>query len=207
MTKQEYMQRKAEQRKIEKQAKKLASAKTVTKAEYIDKYFSELPKTTTTFTLEIKDRNFGVWALRLPVQDFQMWLKIEGNSKATKIEYSDKMKRVSEAGKPCVKFRQVSLDEAKEMRDLFGYELKRVYPKTHSEMKKLAMALGYKDVGIYFEHAVKIAWNEKHIGELDRQSHMQHADTENDNGEQSECKTYTGWISCQMANEYWKIEG
>ena len=36
MTKQEYMQRKAEQCKIEKQAKKLASAKTVTKAEYID---------------------------------------------------------------------------------------------------------------------------------------------------------------------------
>lgn len=207
MTKQEYMQKMAEQKRIEKQAKKLASAKTVTKAEYIDKYFSELPKTTTTFTLEIKDRNFGVWALRLPAQDFQMWLKIEGNSKATKIEYSDKMKRVSEAGKPCIKFRQISLDEAKEMRNLFGYELKRVYPKTHTEMKKLALELGYKDVGIYFEHAVKIAWNEKHIGELDRQSHMSHADTENDNGEQSECKTYTGWISCQMANEYWKIEG
>lgn len=206
MTKQEYMQRMAEQKRIEKQAKKLASAKTVTKAEYIDKYFSELPNTTTTFTLEIKDRNFGVWALRLPTEDFREWLHIEGNSKATRIEYSEGMKRDSEAGKPCIKFRQISLDEAKEMRDLFGYELKRVYPKTHTEMKRLALELGYRDVGIYFEHVVHIAWNEKHIGELDRQSHMNHADTENDNGEQSECKTYTGWICCQMCNEYWKIE-
>ena len=207
MTKQEYMQRMAEQRRIEKQVKKLASAKTVTKAEYIDKYFRELPETTTTFTLEVKDRNFGIWALRMPTEDFREWLHIEGNSKATKIEYSDKMKRDSEAGKPCIKFRQISLDEAKEMRDLFGYELKRVYPKTHAEMKRLAESLGYKDVGIYFEHMVHIAWNEKHIGEQDRKSHMNHADTENDNGEQSECKTYTGWICCHMCNEYWKIEG
>ena len=79
MTKQEYMQRKAEQKRIEKQAKKLASAKTMTKAEYIDKYFGELPETTKTFTLEIKDRNFGVWALRLPTEDFREWLHIEGN--------------------------------------------------------------------------------------------------------------------------------
>ena len=165
-----------------------------------------MTNTTKTFTIEVKDRNYGVWALRMPTQDFREWLHIDGNSKSTKIEYSDKMKRASEAGKPCIKFRQISLDEAKEMRDLFGYELKRVYPKTHAEMKRLAESLGYKDVGIYFEHAVKIAWNEKHIGELDRQSHMSHADTENDNGEQSECKTYTGWICCQMCNEYWKIE-
>lgn len=207
MTKQEAMQRMAEQRRIERQAKKLASAKTISKEAYIDKYFSELPKTTTTFTLEVKNRNFGVWALRMPTEDFRLWLHVGENSRATRIEYSDKMKRDSEAGKPCIKFRQISLDEAKEMRDLFGYELKRVYPKTHAEMKRLALELGYKDVGIYFEHMVHIAWNEKHIGELDRRSHMSHADTENDNGEQSECKTYTGWICCQMCNEYWKIEG
>ena len=206
MTKQEYMQRKAEQHKIEKQAKKLASAKTISKAEYIDKYFSELPEKTKTFTLEVKDRNFGVWALRLPTEDFREWLHIEGNSKATRIEYSDKMKRDSEAGKPCIKFRQISLDEAKEMRDLFGYELKRVYPKTHAEMARFSKELGYRDTGAYFEYLVSLAWQEIRIGDNDRQSHMHHADTLDGNGAQSECKTYTGWIACQMCNEYWKIE-
>lgn len=207
MTRKEFFEKQAAENISAKIQKRMEAAQVVTKAEYIDKYFGELPNTTKTFTIEVKDRNFGVWALRLPTEDFREWLHIEGNSKATRIEYSEGMKRDSEAGKPCIKFRQISLDEAKEMRDLFGYELKRVYPKTHAEMKRLALELGYRDVGIYFEHMVHIAWNEKHIGELDRQSHMNHADTENDNGDQSECKTYTGWICCQMCNEYWKIEG
>ena len=207
MTKQEAMQKMAEQRRIERQAKKIASAKTISKEAYIDKYFSELPEKTETFTLEVKDRNFGVWALRMSTEDFREWLHIDGNSRVAKIEYSDGMKRVSESGKPCIKFRQVSLDEAKKMRDLFGYELKRVYPRTHAEMARLSKELGYRDIGAYFEYLVALAWQEIRIGDNDRQSHMHHADTLDGNGAQSECKTYTGWIACQMVNEYWKIEG
>ena len=46
MTKQEAMQKMAEQRKIERRNKKLASAKTMSKDEYIDRHFSELPEKT-----------------------------------------------------------------------------------------------------------------------------------------------------------------
>ena len=207
MTKQDAMQKMAEQRRIERQAKKIASAKTISREAYINKYFSELPEKTKTFTLEVKDRNFGVWALRMPTEDFREWLHIDGNSRVTKIEYSNGMKRSSESGKPCIKFRQISLDEAKKMRDLFGYELKRVYPRTHAEMARLSKELGYRDIGAYFEYLVALAWQEIRIGDNDRQSHMHHADTLDGNGAQSECKTYTGWIACQMVNEFWKIEG
>lgn len=207
MTKQEAMQKMAEQRKIERRNKKLASARTMTKNDYINKYFSELPEKTKTFTLEVKDRNFGVWAFRMPTEDFREWLHIDGNSHVAKIEYSNGMKRSSEAGKPCIKFRQISLDEAREMQREFGYELKRIYPRTHAEMARLSKELGFRDIGAYFEYLVALAWQEIRIGDNDRQSHMHHADTENGNGAQSECKTYTGWIACQMVNEYWKIEG
>lgn len=207
MTKQEAMQKMAEQRRIERQAKKIASAKTLGKAEYIDKYFEELPEKTKSFTLEVKDRNFGVWALRMPTEDFREWLHIDGNSRATRVEYSDRMKRSSESGKPCIKFRQISLDEARGMQRELGYELRRVYPRTHAEMARLSKELGYRDIGAYFEYLVALAWQEERIGDNDRQSHMHHADTLSGNGAQSECKTYTGWIACQMVNEYWKIEG
>ena len=101
------MQKMAGQRRIEKLAKKLASAKTISKEAYIDKYFSELPEKTKTFTLEVKDRNFGVWALRMPTEDFREWIHVNGNSRVTKIEYSNGMKRASESRKPSIKFRQI----------------------------------------------------------------------------------------------------
>lgn len=207
MTKQEYMQKMAEQKRIEKQAKKLASAKTVTKAEYIDKYFGELPETTKTFTVEVKRGNYGIYALRMPTEDFRNWLKAGENSRATRVEFSKNMKRASEARKPSVKFRQISYDEARAMQDAFGYELKKVFTETHAAMKKLAEKLGDRDVGVFFEKRVALVWHEEHIGEDDRQSHTHHADTRNpETGDESECKTYTGWITCQYANEFWEIE-
>lgn len=206
MTKQEYMARQVEARRQAKAETRKANAKTVTLAEYINKYFSELPETTKTFTIEVKDRNFGVWALRMPTEDFRLWL-LAGNAKKANVSKSEAMKRYAEAGKPCVKFKQISFDMAKEMRDLFGYELKHVFTKTHAEMKKVSVAYGLDNVGYYFQHLVSLAWDEKDIGESDGKSHMNHADTENANGDQSECKCYDGFICCQMVNEYWKIEG
>lgn len=206
MTKQEYMARQVEERRQAKAEKRKASAKTVTMAEYINKYFNELPETTTTFTIEVKDRNFGVWALRMPTEDFRLWL-LAGNAKKANVSKSEAMKRYAEAGKPCVKFEQISFDMAKEMRDMFGYELKRVFTKTHVEMKKVSVARGLDNVGYYFQYLVSLAWDEKDIGESDGKSHMSHADTEDASGNQSECKCYDGFICCQMVNEYWKIEG
>lgn len=206
MNRQEYMARQVEQRRQARANERKASAKTVTLTEYIDKYFSELPETTKTFTIEVKDRNFGVWALRMPTEDFRDWL-LAGNAKKANVSKSEAMKRYAEAGKPCIKFEQIDFNTAKEMRDMFGYELKRVFPKTHNEMKKTSVAFGLDNVGYYFQHLVALAWDEKDIGEIDGKSHMSHADTENADGDQSECKCYNGFICCQMVNEYWKIEG
>ncbi len=206
MTKEEYMKRATEERRQAKAEKRKASAKVVTIAEYVNKYFGELPETTKTFTIEVKNRHFGVWALRMPTEDFRLWL-LAGNAKKATLSKSEGMKRYAEAGKPCIKFEQISFDEAKKMRDLFGYELKCVFNKTHAEMKKTSIAYGLDNVGYYFQHLVTLAWGEKDIGETDGKSHMNHADTENINGDQSECKCYDGFLCCQMVNEYWRIEG
>ena len=207
MTKQEFYARKREEARQAKAETRKASAKTVTVIQYIDKYFSEVPEKTSTYTIEVKDRNFGVWALRMPTVDFCAWLKA-GNGIASTVSPSEAMKRYAESGKPCIRFRQISLDEAKEMRDTFGYTLKRVYSKTHGEMKKWSDSMGMPDVGRTFQKLVACAWDEEDRGEIDGKSHMAHADTYNPmTAEWSEVKCYNGFICCQMVNEYWKIEG
>lgn len=208
MTRKEFFEKQAAENISVKIQKRMEAAQIVTKEEYIDKYFGELPNTTKSFTIEVKRGNYGVYALRMPTEDFCEWLKAGENSKATRVEFSKNMKRASEARKPCVKFRQISYDEARAMQEALGYELKKVYPKTHAELKRFAESQGFRDAGVYFEKLVSLAWGEEHIGEADRQSHTHHADTKNPvTEEQSECKTYTGWITCQYANEFWEIKG
>ena len=205
MTKREYEARATEERRAKRAAARRASAKAVSVNEYIDKYFSEVPEKTTTFTLEVKDRNFGVWALRMPTEDFCNWLKA-GNAIPSSVNPSEAMKRYSESGKPCIRFAQISLTEAQEMKRIWGYELKRVYSKTHGEMKKWSDSMGMPDVGRTFQKLVACAWNEEDLGEIDGKSHMAHADSYNPSTEEwSEVKCYNGFICCQMVNEYWKL--
>lgn len=208
MTRKEFFEKQAAENISAKIQKRMEAAQVVTKEEYIDKYFGELPETTKTFTIEVKRGNYGVYALRMPTEDFRDWLKAGENSHATRVEFSKNMKRASEARKPSVKFRQISYDEARAMQEDLGYELKKVFTETHAAMKKLAEKLGDRDVGVFFEKRVALVWHEEHIGEADRQSHTHHADTRNpETGDESECKTYTGWITCQYANEFWEIKG
>ena len=206
MTRKEYMQRQVEERRAIKAEARKKAAKTVTVDQYIDMYRKELSKNTKSITLEVRDRNFGVWAIRMPVDDFMDWLKA-GAAKVSRIASSESMKRFSEAGKPCIRFEQMTKDDAKELADEFGYEFKRVYPRTHAEMKRFADEQGYPDVGRYFQHLVALAWNENDVGEADNKSHMFHADTRAANGDESECKCYNAFIVVQMSNEYWEIKG
>ena len=206
MDRKEYMQRQLDARRAIKADARRKAARTVTVDEYINLYRKELPETTKTVTLEVRDRNFGVWAIRLPVDDFMSWLKA-GAAKVARISPSESMKRFSEAGKPCIKFEQMTKDDALDLSKKFGYEFRRVYPRTHAEMKKFAQEQGYADVGRYFQHLVALAWNEKDIGESDNLSHMAHADTRATNGDESECKCYNAFIVVQMSNEYWEIKG
>ena len=206
MTKKEYMQRQLEERRAIKAEARKKAAKTVTVNQYIDMYRKEMSKNTKTITLEVRDRNFGVWAIRMPVDDFMDWLKA-GAAKVSRIASSESMKRFSEAGKPCIRFEQMTKDDARNLSMTFGYEFKQVYPHTHAEMVKTSKELGYANVGFYFQHLVALAWNENDVGEADNKSHMFHADTKDANGHESECKCYNGFIVVQMSNEYWEIKG
>ena len=164
----------------------------ITAHDFLNKYLTECSENTKSFAFEVTSNN-ALFALIVP-REMLHAIPLFVSSVTDDVRRSVGFLH-TDAGKTCLKWRNISVNEARNLAILCGGDLVKLEVRNHATMKRNSTANNEKTIGESFEKEVAKALSGEQIGFKDKMSHKYHSDVLLANGEQIECKARNGFFA------------